>query len=149
PNGVRINPSFYTPLANGPIKPKSVATSAGGIITIDCDYDPVNDNVRTRPPIVSGITISNVKVGNVAGQGGNFSGYQAIVIQGPVPASYNGTDKSPKVLPVSNITISDCNFGTPANAANPLYLYNVEGLTLRNVTIGSTVYNKTLSAAPA
>ncbi|MEP7155755.1 MAG: glycoside hydrolase family 28 protein [Betaproteobacteria bacterium] len=146
PNGVRTTPAFYSPLPGSTIKPKSVATSAGGIITIDCDYDPINDNVRIRPPVVSGISISNVKVGNVAIQGGNYSSYQAIVIQGPVPASYNGAEKSPKVVGVSNVTISDCNFGTPVNAAKPIYLYNVEGLTLRNVTIGSTVHNKTLSA---
>jgi hypothetical protein len=52
----------------------------------------------------------------------------------------------PAVLPVSNVTISDCNFGTPVNAKQPVYLYNVQGLTLKNVTIGETVYNKVLSA---
>lgn len=146
PNGVRTTPAYYTPLPMSPIKPKSVATSAGGVITIDCDYDPVNDNVRTRPPVVSDIHISNVTVGDVAGQGGFYSGYQAIVIQGPVPASYNGAGEAPKVLPVTNITITDCNLGTPVNGANPIYLYNVEGLTLKNVTIGGVVHNKTLSS---
>ena len=146
PNGVRTTPAFYKPLPGSPIPVQSVATSAGGVITIDCDYDPINDNVRTRPPVVSDIHISNVKVGNVATKNGNYAGYQAIVIQGPVPASYNGTDKTPKVLPVVNVTITDSDLGTPVNAANPLYLYNVEGLVLKNVTIGATVYNKTLSA---
>lgn len=146
PNGVRTTPSFYTPLPGSPIPQKSVATSAGGIITIDCDYDMGNDNVRTRPPTVSDVHISNVTVGNVATQGGKYSSYQAVVIQGPVPYSYNGPDRPPKVLPVMNITITDCNLGTPVNTANPFYLYNVEGLTLKNVTIGNTVHNKTLSA---
>ncbi|MEO8102673.1 MAG: glycoside hydrolase family 28 protein [Betaproteobacteria bacterium] len=146
PNGVRTTPAYYTPLPGSPIKPKSVATSAGGIITIDCDYDPVNDNVRTRPPVVSDVHISNVQVGNVAMRGGNYSGYQAIVIQGPVPASYNGSELSPRIVPVTNITITDCNFGSPVNAANPIYLYNVQGLTLKNVTIGDKVHSTTLAA---
>ncbi len=147
PNGVRTTPAFYTPLPGSPIPPKSVATSAGGVITIDCDYDMGNDNVRTRPPVVSDIHISNVMVGNVEVQGGRYSSYQAIVIQGPVPFSYNGPDKAPKITPVVNVTVTDCDFGTPVNAANPLYLYNVEGLTLKNVTIGGTHYNKIVSAA--
>jgi polygalacturonase len=146
PNGVRTTPAYYSPLPGSPIAAKSVATSAGGVITIDCDYDPVNDNVRTRPPSVSDVHISNVTAGDVATPAGRYSSYQAIVIQGPVSASYNGPDQPPKVLPVSNITITDCNLGTPMNAANPLYLYNVEGLALKNVTIGGTVYDKTLSA---
>ena len=146
PNGVRITPAYYTPLPGSPIKPKSVATSAGGVITIDCDYDMGNDNVRTRPPVVSGIHISNVKVGNVAAQGGQYSSFQAIVIQGPVPFGYNGPDKMPKILPVRDVTVTDCDLGTPVNAANPIYLYNVEGLTLKNVKIGDTVHNKTLSS---
>jgi hypothetical protein len=32
------------------------------------------------------------------------------------------------------------------NAANPLYLYNVEGLTLKNVLIGGKRYDKKFSA---
>jgi hypothetical protein len=47
---------------------------------------------------------------------------------------------------VQNVTIADCDFGTPANAAQPYYLYNIQGLTLDNVTIGGTVYNTKLSA---
>jgi polygalacturonase len=146
PNGVRTTPSYYKPLPGSPIAQNAVATSAGGVITIDCDYDPINDNVRTRPPAVSDVHISNVTVGNVATQGGRYSCYQAIVIQGPVAASYNGPGQPPRVSPVSNVTITNCNLGTPVNAAQPLYLYNVEGLALKNVTIGATVYDKTLSA---
>jgi polygalacturonase len=144
PNGVRTTPAYYTPLPGSPIAPKSVATTAGGVITIDCDYDPINDNVRTRPPAVSDIHIANVKVGHVDTQAGRFSSFQSIVIQGPVAASYNGS-APPKVLPVTNVTITDCDLGTPANAANPLYLYNVRGLVLKNVTIGGMVLDKTLS----
>lgn len=145
PNGVRTTPAHYTPLPDSPIPRNAVATAAGGIITIDCDYDPGNDNVRTRPPAVSDVHIANVKVGNVATQGGQYSSYQAVVIQGPVAASYNGKGEA-KVLPVSNVTIEDCDLGTPVNGRQPLYLYNVEGLTLKNVKIGATVHNQTYSA---
>lgn len=147
PNGVRTTPAFYTPLPGGAIKPKTVATSAGGIITIDCDYDPVNDNVRIRPPVVSDIHISGVKVGNVSTATGKYSGYQAIVIQGPVPSSYNGPDKNAKVLPVMHVTISDSDLGTPVNTAEPIYLYNMQGLELKNVVIGGTTLNKKLNSA--
>jgi polygalacturonase len=139
---------FYNPLPQSGIPPKSVATTAGGIITIDCDYDPVNDNVRTRPPVVTDVHISNVKVGNVATAQGKHSGYQAIVIHGPVAGSYNGPERPPKVVPVRNITIRDCDFGSPVQTDKPFHLYNVEGLTLENVTVSGKTYNQTF-ALPA
>ncbi|MFZ6673153.1 glycoside hydrolase family 28 protein [Undibacterium sp. Xuan67W] len=146
PNGIRTTPAFYSTLPGSLIPNKSVATSAGGVITIDCGYDPNNDNVRTRPPVVSDIHISNVKVANVETKDGQFSCYQAIVILGPVSSDYNGKSQpAPAILPVTNVTISDCDLGNPVNAANPYYLYNVKGLTLKNVKIGNTVLNKTLS----
>jgi polygalacturonase len=145
PNGIRTKPAFYATLPGSGIPNKSVATTAGGIITIDCDYDPVNDTVRTRPPMVTNVHISNVRVGDVDTKEGRFSCYQAIVIQGPVAANYNGTGK-PQVLPVTDVTISDCDLGTPANSEQPVYLYNVKGLVLKNVKIGGKVVNKTLSA---
>jgi polygalacturonase len=145
PNGIRTTPAYYATLPGSGIPNKSVATTAGGIITIDCDYQPVDDTVRTRPPAVTGVHISNVKVGDVAAKNGTFSCWQAIVIQGPVAANYNGEGK-PKVLPVSDVTIEDCDLGTPANAEHPTYLYNVKGLRLKNVKIGGKVVNQTLSA---
>ena len=73
--------------------------------------------------------------------------YQAIIIQGPVAEDYNGLiQPPPTVYPVQNVTIGDSDFGTPADTDQPYYLYNVQGLTLDNVTIGGTVYNTTLSA---
>jgi polygalacturonase len=146
PNGVQTSPSFYKALPDSPIKPKTVASAAGAIITFDCDYQPMNDNVRTRPPEVSNVHISHVTAGNVETQDGHYSCYQAILIQGPVASDYNGTDNPPPaVLPVSNVIISDCNFGTPVNGAHPYYLYNAQGVQLRNVTIADTVLNTTLS----
>jgi hypothetical protein len=49
-------------------------------------------------------------------------------------------------VPVENVTISNSNFGTPVNAAKPIYLYNIQGLTLDKVTIAGTAYNSVLSA---
>jgi hypothetical protein len=48
-------------------------------------------------------------------------------------------------VPVKNVTISDCDLGNPVNKENPMYLFNVKDLVLKNVRVGGTVYNKTLS----
>lgn len=143
PNGIQTTAGFYTPLTGSPIPTKTVSSSSGGLVTFDCDYSPGSDNVRIRPPVVSNITISDVTVTAPAGQ--TNSCYQAIVIQGPVAFDYNGLTTAPTVYPVSDVTLSNCNFGTPA-AATPYYLYNVQGLILKNVTIAGQVYDTTLSA---
>ena len=92
------------------------------------------------------ITITNVTASAPAGA--SASCYQAIIIQGPVAEDYyNGLTKPPPtVYPVQSVTIADCDFGTPGNTAQPYYLYNVQGLTLDNVTISGTAYNTNLSA---
>ena len=146
PNGVQTAPSFYVSLPGSPIHPHTVAAAAGAVITFDCDYSPLNDNVRTRPPQVSQVHISNVTVGNVTKEGKTASCYQAVVMLGPVASDYNGSAPTPSVLPVSDVTITDCDFGAPANAAQPFWLYNVAGLTLRNVSVSGKVYNGTLAA---
>jgi polygalacturonase len=146
PNGVQLSPSFYASLPGSPIKSKTVATAAGAVVTFDCDYTPTSDNVRTRPPVVSNINISNIKVGNVTKDGKTASCFQAIVILGPVASDYNGPGPMPPVVPVIDVTITDCDFGTPVNTALPWFLYNVKGLTLKNVTIGEKVHNATLNA---
>jgi polygalacturonase len=145
PNGVQTAPSFYPPLPGSVIAPKSVASTAGAVITIDCDYAPADDAVRTRPPLVSDVHISQVTVGNVAVDGGSYSCYQAMVLLGPVGSSFNGKGGTP-IMPLTNITISDCDFGTPRNAASPWYLHNVRGLVLKNVTIAGKTISTTLSA---
>ncbi|MES2126188.1 MAG: glycoside hydrolase family 28 protein [Pseudomonadota bacterium] len=142
PNGVQTTPGYYTPLPGSPIAPKSVGSSGGAVITIDCDYMPNADNVRTRPPVVTQVHISGVKVGNAPGRP---SCYQALLVLGPVAFDYNGAPGA-AIVPVSGITIRDCDFGTPANTAQPWYLHNVRGLKLDNVTIAGKVYNTTLSA---
>jgi polygalacturonase len=82
PNGVQTSPSFYTSLPGSPIQSKTVATAAGAVVTFDCDYTPVSDNVRIRPPVVEDIHISGIRVGNVDTGKGSYSCYQAIVILG-------------------------------------------------------------------
>ncbi|HZX28653.1 MAG TPA: glycoside hydrolase family 28 protein, partial [Telluria sp.] len=146
PNGVRTTPGFYASLPGSPIASRTVATAGGGIVTFDCDYAPVADTVRVRPPEVHDIHISNVTVGNVEKDGQKVSCYQAIVVLGPVASDYNGPSPRPPVLPVSNVTITDCDFGTPANRAAPWYLYNVKGLRLKNVRIAGKTIDKDLSA---
>jgi polygalacturonase len=147
PNGVQTSPAFYASLPGSPIQSKTVATAAGAIVTFDCDYTPISDNVRIRPPVVDNIHISNVKAGNVQTRDGKLAScYQAIVVLGPVASDYNGPQPMPQVLPVTGVTIADCDFGVPVNTAAPWFLYNVKGLTLNNVTIGGKVHNTTLSA---
>ena len=140
PNGVCTDAKFYKPLDNSPAELRHVATGAGAIITIDCDYMPQEDNVRNRAPQVTDIHIQNVQVGNVATPNGMMSAYQAIVIQGPVVESFNGTLATTTILPVSDISISNCDFGTVAHLTQPIYLYNAKNIHLQQVKIGRTLF---------
>jgi polygalacturonase len=134
PNGINTKPGWYKPAPGSGIPANTVAAGAGGVITFDCDYAGNDDTIRTRPPQVSNVHISGVTVGDVDTPAGRFSCYQPVVVLGPVAAHYNG-EGTPNVLPVSNITISDCDFGTPVNSANPVYAYNVKDLVLKNVKV--------------
>ena len=145
PNGVRTTADFYTPLPGADVPPGVASTGAGAILTFDCDYTPSDDTVRRRPPVVSDVHISGVKAGNMAAGGGSASCYQAFVLLGPLASSYNGPGRA-AVSPIANITLSDCDFGTPANAARPWFIHNVAGLRLSNVTIGGKTYDLSLSA---
>lgn len=167
PNGVSLSGAGYgsSLLAGSPINasvPIGVATTAssnpsasqGGIITFDCDYQPSKDAIRTRPALVQNVNISNVKVGNVTLNGQTASCFQAIVAQGPVAFDYNGSLPVPAVPAITGVTITDCDFGTPASAgpasataAGPIYAYNVHDIVLKNVTIAGVVNNKTVSDA--
>ena len=147
PNGVQTSPSFYASLPGSPIASRTVATAAGAVVTFDCDYTPRADNVRVRPPEVRNVHISKVRVGNVTTKDGALAScFQAFVVLGPVASDYNGPPPAPAVLPVRDVTITDCDFGTPVNAAQPWYTYNVRGLKLANVLIGGKRYDTTLSA---
>lgn len=146
PNGVQTSPSFYASLPGSPIASRTVASAAGAVVTFDCDYAPVADNVRIRPPEVRDVHISNVTVGNVKSKTGQHSCYQAIVILGPVASDYNGPQPMPTVLPVRNVVIENCDFGDPVNQAQTMYLYNVQGLKLKDVKIGGKVITQEFSA---
>jgi len=165
PNGVNLKGGGYgsAMLAGSPINstvPLGVVTPAagnpsasqGGIVTFDCDYQPANDAVRTRPPLVQNVTIADLKVSNVTLGGVTASCFQAIVAQGPVAFDYNGAPPTPAVSPISGVTISNCDFGTPV-AANPptvtspgpIYAFNVNAMTLSDVQIGGATYNTTIT----
>jgi polygalacturonase len=139
PNGIRTTPSMYRGLPNGPIPDQSVATNSGAIITIDCGYDPFADNVRSRPPVISDIHISRVRAGNVMINEKLVSSYQALVILGPIASDFNANDGSrPKILPVSDVTIENCDLGNPINISQPIYMFNAQNIRLQNVVIGNT-----------
>ncbi len=145
PNGVKTRPAFYKPMPGSPIPPQLASAGGGTVITFDSDYAPAFDAIRTRPPQISDVHVSRIRVSNVATPEGSFSCYQAFVVMGPVAHSYNGAEGKP-VLPVTNISISDCDFGTPVAGDKPWYAYNVRGLRLRNVTIAGKRYDTDISA---
>jgi polygalacturonase len=144
PNGVRLKPAFYKPLPGGSVPANTAAVGAGAVITFDCDYSAAFDLIRSRPPEISDIHISGIQVGEVKTDKGSFSCYQAFVLMGPEPGSYNGPAGAP-ILPVTNVTISDCDFGTPVNGEAPWFVHNAKGIVLRNVKIGGKVRNEVLS----
>jgi polygalacturonase len=130
------------------------SASQGGIVTFDCDYQPSKDAIRTRPATVDNVQISNLRATNVTLGSTTASCFQAIVAQGPVAFDYNGPQPAPAVPAISNVIISDCDFGTPAAAGpasatvpGPIYAYNVAGIELKNVTIAGKVYNTTITDA--
>lgn len=145
PNGVKTTPGFYRPGPGSTVPPNAASPGGGAIITFDCDYAPNDDGVRTRPPSVSDVHFSNIVAGNVKTKDGSFSCFQAILILGPVAASFNGKPGTP-ILPVTNVTISDCDFGTPRSKEHPWFIHNARGVKLRNLRIGDMrVRDKTVT----
>ena len=165
PHGVSLQGASYgnSQLRGSPINksvPVGVATrsaanpstSQGGLITLDCDYMPGGDAIRTRPPVLRDIHIANVRARNVTLNGRTGSCFQAIVIQGPVVSDYNGPQPAPPIVPIENLTITDCDLGSPSangpagpTVAGPIYIYNARNITLRNVRIGGRTYNTVMS----
>jgi polygalacturonase len=123
------------------------STAEGGLITLDCDYMPSGDAVRTRPPVLRNIHIANVRAQNVTVHGVTGSCFQALVAQGPVASDYSGPPPAPTLLPIENVTITDCDLGSPAvqDPAGPIYVYNVRDIRLRNVRIAGRTYDTVLS----
>ena len=104
------------------------------------------------PPVIRNINISNVTASNVTLGGNTGSCFQAIVAQGPIAADYNGPAPAPAVSPITGVTISNCNLGTPvsngaasATTPGPIYVWNVNAITLSNVVIGTSTDNTTLT----
>ena len=120
------------------------ATGGGAIVTIDCNYAAGDDGVRTRPPSVSDVHISRLQAGTVRMADGDYSCYQAVVILGPVASSFNGPAGT-AILPVTNISITDCDFGTARNAGQPVFLHNARNVVLKNVKINGKTISETLS----
>lgn len=123
---------------------KGVATGGGAIVTIDCNYAAGDDGVRNRPPSVSDVHISNLRAGTVRMADGDYSCYQAVVILGPVASSFNGPAGT-AILPVTNISITDCDFGTVRNASEPVFLHNARNVILKNVRINGKTISQMLS----
>lgn len=145
PNGVQTEPGWYKPLPGARELTQPVASTAGAIITIDCDYAPGDDAVRTRPPQVSDIDIRGIRAANVQTKDGRYSCFQAFVLLGPVASSFNGPAGTP-IPPIQRVRISDSDFGTPRNGAQPWFLHNATDITLDHVTIAGKVYDTTLSS---
>jgi polygalacturonase len=143
PNGISLTPKFYTPLAGGLMDGKQVSTNQGGVFTIDCDYQPDKDPDRGRPPVVRNVSLSRVRVG--APPGAEAGCYQAFILLGPVASDFNGQG-GPEIQPISSVSITDCDFGVPANHDQPWFLYNIRDLTLRGVSVGGRSHSGVLSA---
>jgi polygalacturonase len=150
-------------LANNP------STGQGGLITFDCDYSPSGDAVRWNPATINNVNIENVNASNVSGSvsytmtsgftAGTNSCFQAIVAQGSMAIDYNGPLPVPSTPPITGVTISNCNLGTPvctgtvptnsstATTAAPsaVFVDNVNAITLNNVVIAGTTYSTKLT----
>ncbi|WP_426171192.1 glycoside hydrolase family 28 protein [Pseudoduganella sp. R-34] len=145
PNGVQTTPRPYKPLPGNSLGGKMPSTGGGAVLTIDCDYAPADDIVRSRPPRVSDVHLSGIRASNVQGPDGAFSCNQVMVVLGPVPGSYNGPPGTP-VLPLRDISITDADFGTPRNAADPWFVFNARRIRLANVRIAGKTINTELNA---
>jgi polygalacturonase len=93
------------------------------------------------------VRAQNVTLKDVTG-----SCFQALVVQGPVISDYNGPTPTPPIVPIENVTITDCDLGSPTakgpagpSAPGPIYIYNARDITLRNVRIGGRTYDTVMS----
>ncbi|WP_426337445.1 glycoside hydrolase family 28 protein [Pseudoduganella sp. R-31] len=145
PNGVQTTPRPYKPLPGNSLGGKLPSTGGGAVLTIDCDYAPADDIVRSRPPRVSDVHLSGIRASNVQGPDGAYSCNQVMVVLGPVAGSYNGPPGTP-VLPLRDISITDADFGTPRNAADPWFVFNARRIRLANVRIAGKTINTELNA---
>ncbi|WP_343730474.1 glycoside hydrolase family 28 protein [Duganella sp.] len=147
PNGVKTQPMFSKRLPDAEVAPDTASSGGGAVIVFDCDYAPQDDVMRIRPPQVSDVHISGISAGNVQAGSAQHSCYQAFVLLGPLASSYNGGGK-PAILPISNVSISDSDFGDPVNRQQPWFIHNVLDLKLSNVLISGKSYSLTLTTLP-
>ncbi len=96
-----------------------------------------------RPPL---FVFARRESGQSDAERASASCFQAIVAQGPVAFDYNGAPPTLAVQPISGVTISNCDFGTPVasgvatvTSPGPIYAFNVSAMTLANVTIAGQV----------
>ena len=146
PHGVQTTPSFYASLPGSPLGSRRVASAAGAVVTFDCDYASTKDPVRNRRPKVSDVHISQIQVSDVNKDGAKASCYQAFVMLGPVATSFNGSPRDVEIFPIQNVSLTDCDFGHPANAEQPYFVFNAKDIRLNNVRLGEQVLSTDLSA---
>jgi polygalacturonase len=145
PNGVKTQPMFSSRLPGAEIAADVASSGGGAVIVFDCDYAPQDDVMRIRPPQVSDVHISGIRAGDVQVGSTQHSCYQAFVLLGPLASSYNGAGKA-AILPITNVSISDSDFGTPYNRTQPWFIHNIQNLKLSNVLVAGKSYNLTLSS---
>jgi len=73
-------------------------------------------------------------------------------MQGPVKTDFNGTGATPTVLPITNVTIKNCDFGNPvcpatvtgSTSPSAIYAWSVSNVTLDKVQISGTSISQVL-----
>jgi hypothetical protein len=95
------SPSFYASLPGSPIQSKTVATAAGAIVTFDCDYTPISDNVRTARRWWTTSRSPTSRPAMCQGRQ-DRSCYQAIVYSSRWPRTTTAR-AGPPVVPVTNV----------------------------------------------
>ena len=147
PNGVQTSPSFYASLPGSPIASRTVAVAAGARRHLRLRL--LAARRQRAHPAAGGIERAHLErhgrqchQGRQAGivlPGDRDPRPGGVRLQRPAAGAGDpaGAATSPSATAIS---------ARPANAAQPWYLYNVKGLTLKNVTIGGRVHNTTLSA---
>jgi polygalacturonase len=151
PAGIAPEPRYYASQRSGfPMPAPRMPYWKIGVITIDCNYAATRAQ-PVRVPTLSDIHISGVRVGNPGPPGAAPSCWQAIVVQGPVAANYTSDPAGTRRLPIERVSISDCDFGWPANRTHPYEVYEPAGVRitdfqLRRVRIDGVPHDVPLPA---
>jgi polygalacturonase len=146
PHGIAGAARYYASQRSGfPMPAPTMPYWKIGVITFDCAYAATRAQ-PTRVPELSDIRIEGVRVGNLGPKGAAPSCWQALVVQGPVAAKFHAGQEPAPTMALTRVTIADCDFGTPANAAQPCQVFEPAGLRIsefnfNNVRIGGAVLN--------